>query len=207
MTNENNISNGHAYVDLGLPSGTLWATCNVGASKPEDCGDYYAWGEIKPKKPNEVYYWHSYEHANGNRDKLTKYCSRIDHSDSGKLDDLTILQPGDDVAVQTWGDTWCMPTNEQWEELMNNTTNKWTTQGGMNGLLFSANKNSLFLPIGGLRGKEKPKDEIDEGYYWSSSLNPNYPNFAFGFYFRMDKTYVYIYSRYYGFLVRPVLKK
>lgn len=208
MTNENNNSNGHAYVDLGLPSGTLWATCNVGATKPEDRGDYYAWGETKPKKPNESYYWHSYEHANGNRDKLTKYCGRIDHSDSGELDNLTILQSEDDAAAKKWGDEWCMPTNEQWEELINNTTNKWTTQEGVKGLLFStSNGKSLFLPIGGLRGKENPTDDKEEGYYWSSSLNLNYPNYAYGFYFRMDKTYVYIYSRYYGFLVRPVLKK
>lgn len=203
MTNESNNSNGHAYVDLGLPSGTLWATCNVGANRPEDCGDYYAWGETKPK---ESYNWTSYEHANNNRDELNKYCGRIDHSDSGKLDNLAFLQSDDDVAAKKWGNEWCMPTNEQWEELMNNTANKWTTQEGVKGLLFSAsNGNSLFLPVGGLRSDKLMYH--DEGYYWSNSLNPNYPNFAFGFYFRMDKTYVYIYSRYYGFLVRPVLKK
>ena len=123
-------------------------------------------------------------------------------------DHVIILQPDDDVAAQTWGDTWCMPTNEQWEELMNNTTMKWERkESGVEGLLFSTNKGTLFLPICGLRDKKELGHDTDEGYYWSSVLNPNYPNFAFGFYFRMDKTYVYIYSRYYGFLVRPVLKK
>ena len=207
MTNENNNSNGHVYVDLGLPSGTQWATCNVGANKPEDCGDYFAWGETEPKNPNESYYWPLYKFAKDNRDKLTKYCSRTDHGYNGFTDHVIILQPDDDVAAQMWGDGWCMPTNEQWEELINNTTYKWTKQGGVDGLLFSANKKTLFLPIGGLRNKKELVYNTDEGYYWSSSLNTNYPNFAFGFYFRMDKTYVYIYSRYYGFLVRPVLKK
>ncbi len=208
MTNENNNSNGYAYVDLGLPSGTLWATCNVGANKPEDRGDYYAWGETKLKKPNVPYYWKSYRYAKNNRDELTKYCSRYDHGHNGFTDHLIILLPKDDVATVKWGREWCMPTTEQWEELMNNTTKKWTTQEGVKGLLFSAsNGNSLFLPIGGLRDKEKLVDDKEEGYYWSRLLNPNFPNYAFGFYFNMGSSYVYIYSRYYGFLVRPVLKK
>ena len=89
---------------------------------------------------------------------------------------------------------------------MNNTTQKWTPQEGVK-LFSTRNDESLFLPAGGFRNIENLAGDEKEGYYWSRSLNPNYPNFAFGFYFRMDKTYVYIYSRYYGFLVRPVLKK
>ena len=208
MTNESNIFNGHAYVDLGLPSGTLWAECNVGASKPEDRGDYFAWGETQAKKPGESYYWESYKYATDKRDELTQYCGRPDHGYESHTDKLTILLPEDDAATANWGNGWCMPTAEQWEELMNNTTKKWMTQEGVKGCLFSAsNGKSIFLPMGGLRSKcDFVKDGV-EGYYWSRSLNSDYPNFAFGFYFNIAKTYVYIFSRYYGFLVRPVLKK
>ena len=102
----------HAYVDLGLPSGTLWATCNVGADYPWEYGNYYAWGETKTKTS---YNWSTY--TKGDEDKLTKYCSKSDKGNNGFTDKLTKLQPGDDVSTAQWGSGWCMPTKEQWEEL------------------------------------------------------------------------------------------
>ena len=128
----------HEYVDLGLPSGTLWATCNVGANAPEEYGDYFAWGETAPK---DVYNWSTYQYYDGSN--LAKYTGS---------DGLTTLLPEDDAATTNWGNEWRMPTKEEWQELLDNTTNKWTTQNGVNGRLFTgSNGNSLFLPAVGFR--------------------------------------------------------
>ena len=160
-----------AYVDLGLPNGTLWATCNVGAETPEGYGFYFAWGETQPK---EVYNGDTYKYYNGS--SYTKYTGS---------DGLTVLQPTDDAATANWGSGWCTPTMEQWEELENNTTSTWTTQNGVNGRLFIANNGaSLFLPAAGLRRDDNLYYAGSRGYYWSSSLDTGYPDCAwdFGFY-------------------------
>lgn len=93
----------HEYVDLGLPSGTLWATCNVGAENPEDAGDYFAWGETEPK---DTYLWSNYKYG--------KYSVMLKYNDT---DSLTSLEESDDVAYQKWGSDWCMPTQTQFQEL------------------------------------------------------------------------------------------
>ena len=171
--------NNHEYVDLGLPSGTLWATSNVGADTPEGYGDYFAWGETKPKS---TYDWTTYKYANGKDDKLTKYCNESDYGYNGFTDKLTVLQSGDDAATANWGSDWCMSTKEQWEELRKNTTNKWTTQNGVNGLLFTAsNGNSLFLPAAGYRWIGEFHEVGLRGDYWSSSLNTDSPDYAWYF--------------------------
>ncbi len=108
--------NGHDYVDLGLPSGLIWATCNVGAAKPEDYGDYFAWGETEPK---DDYWWSTYKWCNGDWDKLTKYCTDSyywDSSSSSSMDNKTVLDPEDDAAHVNWGGSWRMPTDEEWTE-------------------------------------------------------------------------------------------
>ena len=174
------VQNNNEYVDLGLPSGTLWATCNVGASSPEEYGDYFAWGETQPKN---TYNWSTYKYCND--DYLTKYCNESDYGYNGFTDKLTVLQSGDDAATTNWGSDWCMPTKEQWEELQKNTTNKWTTQNGVNGLLFTAsNGNSLFLPVAGHRWDGGLYLVGSYGSYWSSSLYTVGPygawNFDFG---------------------------
>ncbi len=187
----------HFSVDLGLPSGLLWATCNVGADSPEEYGDYFAWGETHPK----VYYgWDNYQH--GYNYSLTKYCSISGYGNNGFTDNLTTLLPEDDAATANWGPVWRMPTMEEFEELYNNTTVTWTTQNGVNGRLFTAsNGNSLFLPNAGARGETK--DYVDCGCYWSSSLSTDFPNCAWYFEFSSD-CHIWDYVRYYGFTVRPV---
>lgn len=176
--------NGHEYVDLGLPSGTLWATCNVGANNPWEYGDYFAWGETQPKT---TYNWSIYKYANGTswRDlQLTKYCSKAEKGNNGFTDNLTVLQPGDDAATANWGNGWCMPTKEQWQELYQNTTSTWTTQNGVNGRLFTAsNGNSLFLPAAGSRWSDELNCAGDAGYYCSSSLYTGDPSSAWNFCF------------------------
>ena len=106
--------NGHEFVDLGLPSGTLWATCNIGADTPEDYGDYFAWGETEPK---EIYDWKSYKYGRflNERYELNKYCTDSVYGLDGFVDNLTILEPVDDVVRIYWGADWRMPTIEEWE--------------------------------------------------------------------------------------------
>ena len=171
--------NGHEYVDLGLPSGTLWATCNVGATAPEGYGDYFAWGEIEPKT---TYNWYTYKYANGDHDQLTKYCSNSNYGYNGFTDSLTVLQLSDDAATANWGSGWCMPTPDQWRELRDNTITAWTTQNGVEGRLFTAlNGQSLFLPAEGYRWDDELYGVGNDGGYWSSSLDTYDPGYAWCF--------------------------
>lgn len=196
----NGTHNGHDYVDLGLPSGTLWATCNVGATMREDCGDYFAWGEIM-RKTN--YDWDTYKYWSDNA--LTKYCNNSEFGYNGFTDDLTVLQPIDDAAIVNWGNGWRIPTKEQWEELNNNTTNIWTTQNGVNGRLFTAsNGTSLFLPVTGGYFGHWIEEANMTGSYWSSSLYTDRPDRAYDFGFRSDFCRVSYTSRFGGLCVRPV---
>ena len=192
----------YVYVDLGLPSGLLWATCNVGAEAPEDYGDYFAWSETQPK---DTYNWSTYQYCNGSQNTLTKYCNNSSYGYNGFTDDLTTLLPEDDAATANWGSEWRMPTMEEWQELYNNTTVTWTQQNGVNGRLFTAsNGNSLFLPAAGCRDGSGFISAGGSGYYWSSSLDTGYPVRAcyFGFHsggYGMGRS-----SRHFGYTVRPV---
>ena len=192
----------HAYVDLGLPSGTKWATCNVGADSPEDYGDYFAWGETTPK---ETYNWATYQYCNGSQNTLTKYCSDASYGYNGFTDDLTTLLPEDDAATANWGPDWRMPTDEEWQELYDNTTHTWTTQNGVYGRLFTAtNGNSLFLPAAGYRGSSSLQYAGSHGNYWSSSLNTDDPYRAWYFYFSSGDFGLYYTGRLAGQSVRAV---
>ena len=190
------------WVDLGLPSGLLWATRNVGATSPEDYGDYFAWGETTPKS---VYDWTTYIYCNGDYDQLTKYCNNSSYGYNGFTDNLTILQPGDDAATANYGGR--TPTSAEWQELINNTTAQWTTRNGVNGRLFtSSNGNSLFLPAAGSLWGIALYSAGSSGYYWSSSLNTDIPYGAWDFYFYSDSQglYDYFYRRLRGLSVRAV---
>ncbi|MDO4994918.1 MAG: hypothetical protein Q4E32_07945, partial [Bacteroidales bacterium] len=132
----------HEYVDLGLPSGTLWATCNVGASRPEDYGDYFAWGETSGYNGGKTdFSWKTYKWWNGAYDKLTKYCT---------VDNRTELLPEDDAAYVNWGSSWRIPTRTQQDELRKKCTWTLTSRGGVNGYeVKGPNGNVLFLPTAG----------------------------------------------------------
>ncbi len=192
------------YVDLGLPSGTLWATCNVGATTPEGYGDYFAWGETTPKI---TYNWSTYKYCHGGDGwhTLTKYCNDASCGYNGFTDNLTVLQPSDDAATANRSSEWCMPTKVQWEELYNNTISRWTSQNGVNGRLFTAsNGRSIFLPAAGYRGDGELNFSGDWGYYTSSSLNTDCPGYAWLFGFNPDDCSVYGNNRDYGRSVRAV---
>ena len=193
---------GHAYVDLGLPSGLLWATCNVGADTPEGYGDYFAWGETQPKT---TYNWSTYQHCNGSSTEMTKYCTDSEYGYNGFTDNLTTLLPEDDAAAANWGGNWRMPTQEEFQELYNNTTVTWTQQNGVNGRLFTAsNGNSLFLPAAGDRWDDELHNAGYVGLYWSSSLYSGNPYYAWYFGFDSGSYGMYNGGRGNGFTVRPV---
>ena len=194
--------NGHEYVDLGLPSGTLWAKCNVGAIYPEQPGYYFAWGEIEPKT---TYEWGTYNYCNGDGKSLTKYCTRAEYGYNGFVDNLTALLPNDDAATVNWGNGWRMPTKNEWEELCQNTITSWTTQNGVNGMLFTSfNGKTIFFPAAGWKNGTTSEQVSDCGFYWSGlcSNQPNRPwNFGFDLdYFEVDNDG----QRYLGASVRPV---
>ena len=192
----------HAYVDLGLPSGLLWATCNVGANSPEQHGNYFAWGETQPK---DYYDWSTYQYCNGSENTLTKYCDNSDYGYNGFIDSLTTLLPEDDAAMVNWGEDWRIPTNEEWQELYNNTTQTWATQNGVRGQLFTAsNGNSLFLPAAGCRFEGSIFNAGSDGNYWSSILETDSPCYAWDFYFFWDDCSMSYDDRYSGRSVRPV---
>lgn len=184
VANFNCTYNGNEYVDLGLPSGTLWATCNIGANKPEGYGYRFAWGETLQKN---VFNWSNYQYCNGTETTLTKYCTLSSYGYNGFTDNLTALLPEDDAASTNWSDEWHIPTKEEWQELYDHTTCVWTDLNGVNGRRFTAsNGNSLFLPAAGYNAGNDSYFVGDNGYYYSSSLYGSYPNCVWYFVFGSD---------------------
>jgi uncharacterized repeat protein (TIGR02543 family) len=174
------------YVDLGLPSGTKWATMNVGAISPEDYGDYFAWGETTTKS----------SYTESNYSHFSSYPA--------------ILPLGRDAANAKWGSGWRMPTEEEQYELRNTsyTTWTWTTQNGVNGYKVTSkiNGNSIFLPAAGYRSGSDLCSTGSSGDYWSSSLNTNSSYYhAYSLFFNSSNVSISSGSRYYGQSVRPVL--
>ena len=174
---------GHDWVDLGLPSGIKWATCNVGASSPEDYGYYFAWGETREKS--------SYDEDNS-------VTFKKDYGDIG----------GDsryDAAKTNWGGSWRLPTIEELEELEENCTWSWTTQGGKNGYKVTGpNGNSIFLPAAGRRYGSSLYYAGDVGVYWSSAPDESYTDIAYCLGFNSVNHSMGKYDRYYGRCIRPV---
>ena len=197
----------HEWVDLGLPSGTLWATCNVGANKPEDCGGYYAWGETSEKS---VYDDVSYIFIEG---QDTDGDGRIDQNGSYidiGLDDIAGTDY--DVAHVLWGAIWCMPSRAQLDELRENCSIKGIQQNGVNGILVTGpNGGQIFMPSTGYYWKEQFYDDGGYGGYWSSSRIRNQPPYVFSLVFNTKDGYGFWdwdSSRCsYGRCVRPVRVK
>ena len=159
---------GHAYVDLGLPSGLLWATMNVGSESPWDYGAYFAWGETNSKSR---YSWELYKWGNGQL--FTKYNADVDDT-FGKVDNKQILDKDDDAAAANWGGNWRIPTSEEWAELSNNEYCTWlfSNQHGVNGQVVTSkiNGKSIFLPAAGVYYDQYVDLKGKHGEYWSSSL-------------------------------------
>ena len=189
----NGTLNGHDYVDLGLPSGLKWATCNVDANTPSDYGNYYAWGETASKRD---FSWSTYAWGTSSSN-LTKY---------NRTDGLTELEAADDAATANWGTGWRMPYRDECNELIDNCTWEWTTQNNVNGYLVTGpNGNSIFLPAAGHREDIwSPSSVGSEGTYWSSSIYSGSTGFAWYLNFSSGSHSVYSYCRNHGRSVRPV---
>lgn len=172
MENASGKHNGHKYVDLGLPSGLKWATCNVGATTPEEYGDYFAWGEVESKAR---YNWDTYKYYGGSN--VTKYTGN----------DKTVLDPEDDAATANWGGAWRMPTKEEQDELRENCTWLFTSQISVYGYKVTGpNGNSIFLPAAGYMHEGTLRNAGSFGFYWSSSLDTDYPDYAYFVNFNSD---------------------
>lgn len=196
------------YVDLGLS--VKWATFNVGATKPEEYGDYYAWGETETKT---TYDWSIYKWCNGSSSTLTKYNTS---SSYGTVDNKTYLDLEDDVAHVKWGGSWHIPTNEEYQELKDNCTWIWYSSGntefnGVAGYKVTSNKSGytdrfIFLPAAGFRLFNSLHDDGFISYYWSSSINTVDPYYArfLGINSEVHNTFDTGGERYLGFPVRPV---
>ena len=189
IVNQNDYCPEPEAIDLGLPSGTKWASWNVGASAPEEYGGYYAWGETEEK---EYYDWSTYAHCNGS----SSTCHHIG-------DDIAGTEY--DVAHAKWGGSWQMPTRSQIQEMIDNCTRTWTTQNGVKGILVTgSNGASLFFPAAGYY-MEDCLYAVGDGIYWTSSLGPNneFDAYVFNYYSNGWYSNNY-YSRDYGFPVRAV---
>ncbi len=196
----------HEYVDLGLPSGTLWATTNVGASTPEECGDYFAWGETTSK---DYYGWDNYAWSNGNWNKLTKYCNKSNYGDNGFVDNLTELEPEDDAATANWGSEWCMPSRDQFSELIAQCTMQWTTSNGVNGYKVTSKINgaTMFLPAAGFYFSGTLYSVGNIAYYWTRDVYSARCYYAYYFFFHSSGSQDLTNGdRDSGFSVRPVRK-
>jgi len=191
-------------VELGLS--VMWASCNVGASNMEGNGDYFAWGEISPKKD---YSWQSYRWCNGTYNTLTKYCTDGRY---GIIDDKQVLDLEDDAAHARLGASWRMPTDEEWMELQKECTWSWTSINGTEGFKVTSNKTGytdrwIFLPAAGHRHETDLFDSGSYGLYWSSSLNEENSYDAWYVYFYsgyVSRRSYYYYDRYLGRTIRPV---
>ena len=157
--------NSYTWVDLGLS--VKWATYNVGATKPEEYGSYFAWGEVEPK---ECYNWSTYKWCNGSYNTLTKY---NDVSSYGTVDNKTILDLSDDAAYMNWGGSWRMPTEAEAQELIRECHGFFTTQNGVKGFIFFSKKNdnSIFLPASGWYVDRALYHKGSELQYWTSSAD------------------------------------
>ena len=197
-TPSNGTENGYAYVDFGLS--VKWATMNVGASKAEEYGSYFAWGETTTK---DTYNWSTYKWCSGSYNTLTKYNTSRSH---GTVDNKTQLDLSDDAARVNWGGSWRMPTDAEWTELLEQCTWTWTTQNGVYGrkVTSKTNGNSIFLPAAGCRYDTSLSNAGICGYYWSSSLDTDGPISAWGVYFYSSNVSRNYLSRYDGRSVRPV---
>ncbi|MBQ3636010.1 MAG: hypothetical protein II951_10400 [Bacteroidales bacterium] len=185
-------------IDLGLS--VKWASCNLGASKPEELGNLYAWGETSTKTS---YGWSDYKYCNGSYNKLTKYVREkhaADYGYNGFFDDKTTLDPDDDAATAALGDKWRIPTADDWRELLNNSSWEWTQLNGIYGYKVTSTKTGfedkyIFLP--------GDNTSSHDGAYASSSLSFE-PQSASGLYFSESGTYLSYGMRCLGTSVRPV---
>lgn len=179
-------------IDLGLPSGTKWACCNVGAKAPEEYGNYYAWGETQPKSE---YNWDTYQYYDGSKSGDDRFVN-IGSDIAGTVYD---------AATANWGTPWRMPSRVQFLELKDECSSEWTNQSGVNGYKFTGrNGGTIFLPAAGCRTENGFLSEDSfGGGYWSSTSTA--PKASYGLHYDSNGPFwSSVFTRNYGFTVRPV---
>lgn len=192
-----NMHNGHEFVDLGLS--VKWATCNIGASKSDDYGDYFAWGETQTKS---IYDWRGYKWCKNNYTNIIKYNCNCSY---GMLDYRKQLEISDDAANVILGGKWRIPTYEEFLELKEKCTWRWITQNGVNGYkIIGPNKNSIFLPAAGYRSEQLLYSLGYNGDYWLSLLDTAFSGGAWGARIASKEVRITSLDRYYGRSIRPV---
>lgn len=186
------VINGHKFIDLGLPSGLLWAECNVGAATPEDAGYYYAWGETEPKDYYDV---GNYKFTN-----FSKY-----NADDAKV----TLEATDDVATVKWGKRCHIPTVTEMNELYHNCNWTPTNNNTLAGYTVTGpNGNSIFLPLAGRKRSSEVELKGQTGYYWSSSIYYDYTAQTMMIDFGLSVLIGgHFNCREVGFSIRPVARK
>ena len=211
-------------VDLGLESGTLWATCNLGAAKPWEYGNYYAWGETETK---DDYSWETYKYCKGSYGTLTKYCNDAEYGNGGFTDAITTLESADDAATTLLGSDYSMPTNAEWEELGSQCYWVWTDNynnqnvsgyivykakaegdkgtivnaDGTPSVSYSLSDVHIFFPAAGFRVNTSLYASMHGGY-WSASLGEDSPDYCYFDVSGVNPTYDS--NRSFGRSVRPV---
>lgn len=191
------VFNEHEFVDLGLPSGTLWAKRNVGANVETDTGIYFQWGDVEKFKPHtESFSWHGYKFGTG--ENLKKY---------NEKDNITVLDLEDDAAHVNMGGDWRMPTKEDFDELLEYTTSEWVTINNIYGRKFISinNGNTLFFPASGNMLYKSISSFGFMGEYFSSSLEKEYLYSAYKLHFSATKLCISTYSRDFACCIRGVI--
>ena len=191
-------ADGFSFIDLGLPSGTLWAECNLGAQTSSDSGDFYAWGETTSKS---TFSWSNYKYCKGTSNTLTKYCTKSYYGYNGYTDDITELQTVDDAVQSALGEIYSIPTKEDWDELIKYCTWTWAENGAM---VYGENGKHIFLPFAGYRQGMTHYDLGTEGFFWSSTLDESSPDDAWFLHVSGDKPSDYDYYRCCGRSIRPI---
>ena len=191
------IINGHEAIDLGLS--VKWATCNVGASFPEEYGDFYAWGETEEK---EDYSMNTYKWCQGEYTSMTKYCS-ISHF--GTVDERCVLELSDDVANIKWGKSWRMPIKSEIEELQDKCVWQMINNNNVNGYLITGpNGNSLFLPFSGGYYDTTVYSQGNGSGYWTATLHEEEQDCAYSLNINVDSYKLKFNNRCLGLPIRPV---
>lgn len=193
LDDKDNFHKGHEWVDLGLS--VKWATCNVGATKPEEYGGYYAWGETEEK---DDYSWDTYKYCELNGDRYIEPSEIIDIGSD-------ISSSSYDVAHVKWGGKWRMPTDHEFFELSNSCSWQWTTLNGVSGMRVTGkNGNSIFLPAAGSRSDGKINSVKIGAWYRSATLYFSSP-WCYVFDYLSERGWANpVFCQYYGYSVRPV---
>lgn len=184
--NDSTPYNPDDWVDLGLPSGLLWAKCDLGATTPEEYGNHYAWGETQPKSNYNKYnyQWYNWDESDpGQFFHITKYCQDPWHGYNNYTDNFTTIQPEDDAATMTHGQGARIPTRDEWNELRFKCRKELVSQNGVQGVrLTGSNGNTIFIPNTGGEAENCGEEFHERGvqnYYWTATLDTNAPYFAY----------------------------